>query len=188
MPVFNSELIRILERAEAWRRIGFMARCCNRAIPNYRIFSVETGFGDVTVLERSLNFVESWIHTGILPMEAQDLLGACDTAAPHTEEHGSLYTSAALYAANMMAITLETLTAGLEPDVIEVAQLAFDTVEMFTSTYLAADSYDVRIYLHPIMLAEDECQRNDTIELCHSEYERSNFILGPAEGSVIFKA
>jgi uncharacterized protein YjaG (DUF416 family) len=185
MPTFNSELIRILERAEKWRKVAFMSRCCTRMIPNYKLFSLESNFGDVCVLRTGLLQIVDWIKTDIVHPTVVELIRMCDSLAPNTEEFESAYTSAALNAVNSVAITLEALRPDSAPNVGQVAELSFDTVEMFVRIEQNFGDYDIGVYQHEFVKREMERQRNDIFEICGSHFNRRQFESGESVGSVV---
>lgn len=158
-----SKLRKMLHSLPDWKRVGFMAACCERMLPNYRSFSSETGYGDTNRLSQALAEVWRWVETNQLPSDVNNLVRECEQQAPDTEEFTSIYTSAALDAANSIAATLEALSGAAEDRAIEVASLARDTVDLFVQQWndLDPNSPDLekQIIEAPLMQAELQRQR-----------------------------
>jgi uncharacterized protein YjaG (DUF416 family) len=108
-----------------------MLLCGERMLPNYRRFSSETGFGEPIVLREALDTGWIWIESDATPSYVAALRDACERQAPDTERFHSLYTSAALDAANVAAFVLDALSQPERTRPCEVAQLGRDTVDLF---------------------------------------------------------
>jgi uncharacterized protein len=68
MEVFDEKrLEEALQKLPARKRIAFMAQVATRMLPNYRRFSAESGFGDVSVLSKALDATWTWIGSGRMP-------------------------------------------------------------------------------------------------------------------------
>ena len=156
----------ILAKLEDWQRATFIAACCERMIPNYRRFSVETRFGDFSVLRSALN--AAWQS---LPLnssdsgDANDLEADVERQVPVTERFGSRLTSAALDAANAVAILVESRGKASVDAAIETAGLSRDTVDLYVQDEENLDPLDPnlesRILSHPLMQRELRCQADD---------------------------
>ena len=159
-----------------WQRVAFMAACCERMLPNYETFHLQTGFGNPGVLRRGLDAVWAWIESDAPLEDATELISQVDLLAPSTEEFKSAYTSAALDAANSIAITLEAVGSASEDGVVEVASLARDTVDLFVQQRDDLDSsgadFENRINQSPLMQSELTAQRETMKELGENPGER----------------
>lgn len=153
----------VLRTLPPWKRVAFMGSCCERMLPNYLTFSSETGYGDVTQLNRGLAEVWRWVETNQAPNDVDALVQACEQQGPDTAEFRSIYTSAALDAANSIATTLEALGEATEDRAIEVASLARDTIDLFVQQWNDLDPNDSeierRIVESPLMQSELKMQR-----------------------------
>lgn len=153
----------------SWQRVGFMAACCERMLPNYETFHLQTGFGNPDVLRRGLDAVWAWMESDAPLEDAAELISQVDLQAPNTEKFKSAYTSAALDAANSIAITLEAVNGVSEDGLMEVASLARDTVDLFVQQHDDLDPSDPdlenRIMSSPLMQAELTAQRQTLEEL-----------------------
>jgi len=177
MEHFDSRKLRsVLRLLPAWKRVAFMASCCERMLPNYLTFSLETGYGDVTHLNRGLAEVWRWIETNQAPCDVDVLIQACEQQGPDTAEFSSIYTSAALDAANSIAATLDALGETTEDQAIEVASLARDTVDLFVQQCNELDPNDSeierRIAETPLMQSELKMQRRCLDRLLDDSVDR----------------
>lgn len=166
METFNEETLgRSLQKLAPWKRIAFMAQVGERMLANYQRFSTETGFGDVSVLRNALDTAWTWIESGRLSGNLAELREACEQQAPDTEQFRSPYTSAALDAANVAAIILDTLERPDEARPVDVASLARDTVDLFVQERLNLDpnapGFEETILRHNLMQSELRRQRED---------------------------
>jgi uncharacterized protein YjaG (DUF416 family) len=160
-----------------WQRVAFMAACCERMLPNYETFHMQTGFGNPGVLRRELDAVWAWIESDAPLKDAAELISQVDLQTPNTEEFKSAYTSAALDAANSIAITLEAMNGVSEDGVAEVASLARDSVDLFVQQHDDLDPSDLnfehRIMSSPLMQAELAAQTQSLKELAENPNARS---------------
>lgn len=125
-----------------WKRVAFMAYCCERMLPNYGSFKAETSYGDLVLLRSALDVAWKWIELGEAPNSIVGLSAACEAEAPDTSEFKSSYTSSALDAATAIATTLEALKYATEDRAIEVASLARDSVDLYVQEALDLDPND----------------------------------------------
>jgi uncharacterized protein len=147
-------------------RIVFVASCCERLLPNYRAFSLMENWGDVHILERSLDVVWQFLSgVEVKTGQIHKLKEQCEKVTPDTEDFSSLFTSAALDAASAVC---ETLTCCLNADAERVAgvgSLARDTIDMFIQVHDELDysdqDFEAKILRHPLMIEELEKQRQD---------------------------
>ena len=135
-----------------------MVFCCERMLPNFKRFIIETGFGDAAVLRRALDAIWMWIENGTPPVALKELKAACEQQAPNTENFSSPYTSAALDAANSVAIALDAIEDDDAEHVVEVASLARDTVDLYVQEQLNLDpseaEFENKILSSPLMQRE----------------------------------
>lgn len=163
METFDTEkLDSALRSLPDWKRVAFMALCCERMLPNFRKFALEAGVADEQPLVAGLSAIWRWIEDKSLPSDLGILLHACDSQAPVTEEHSSLFTSAALDCANAIAVTLEALAEPTVQRAIEVAGLARDSTDMFAQQTGNLDS--VAPGFESMVLASAVVQRELTLQ------------------------
>lgn len=128
-------------------------------------------------LGQSLGEIWRWVETNELPNGLSDLVRDCDKQAPDTTVLSSIYTSAALDAANSISITLESLKDANEDRAVEVASLARDTVDLFVQQHIDLDPNDPSlerlIVENPLMQVELQVQMNSLELLENWGNERS---------------
>lgn len=176
----NEKLRQEIGALSHWKRVTFMAACCERMLPNYRSFTMETGHGDPNLLSEALAEVWHWIETDQLPNSVISLVELCEQQAPDTIKFSSIYTSAALDAANSIATTLEALADASEDQALEVASLARDTVDLFVQQQYDLDpssqDFEEQIVQHSLMQAELLAQRQ-SLEYLKSHAEEHQIII-----------
>ena len=176
MERFDSDnLRRMLHSLPDWKRVVFMAACCERMLPNYQSFSSATGYGDASRLRQALDQVWHWIETNQLPRDVSLLVEECNQQAPNTAEFNSAYTSAALDAANSVAIALEALGDETEDRAIEVASLARDTVDLFVQqrNHLDPNSPSLERQIAEDSLMQTELQKQkQSLELLKDQVDQ----------------
>lgn len=149
----------------SWKQIAFILLCCERMIPNYVAFSKEVGFGNALLLRRALASAWKWVESGQLPKDLHALREACDQETPNTEDYQSVFTSAALDAANAIAIALEAIETPSASLAVEVAGLSRDTVDMFVQSARSLDpadsTFEYTVAADPLMQTELRRQRED---------------------------
>ena len=166
MEVFDEErLERSLRKLPAWKRVAFMALLGARMLPNYRRYSAESGFGDVSVLEETLDAAWTWIESGRLPANATALLEACDRQDPDPEKSTHPYTWPAVDAACVAAMTLTAIVDPGQLPLTDPASVARDSVDSFVQQLLVHDAntpgYQEAVLGHPLMQRELRQQRED---------------------------
>lgn len=173
METFDeASLHRSLARLAPWKQVAFMASTCERMLPNFDRFAAESGVGDPRVLRRGLDAVWSWVESDRAPDELGPLQDEVEWQAPNTESFSSPFTSAALDAANAVAIALDAVGDPDSASAVEVAGLARDTIDLHVQEVEDLDpnapGLQKAIRRHPLMQAELRRQREDFayLELC----------------------
>jgi uncharacterized protein YjaG (DUF416 family) len=164
VQVFDEDAIRLgMRQLPPWKRLAFMAYCCERMLPNFKKFVAETGFGDVGILRRALDAVWARIENDLIPMDLNDLRTACDQQAPDTGNFASRYTSAALDAANGISTALDAVERDDVERAIEIASLARDTVDLYVQEQLHLNpseaGFERKLLMHQLMQRELSHQR-----------------------------
>lgn len=177
METFNeTKILLAIESMPDWKRVVFMAYCCERMLPNYRSFQIDTGYGDIAPMRIALDVVWTWIENDQAVPGLNVLASACEQQSPDTAEFSSIYTSAALDAATATAATLEALADAAAKSVIDVASLARDTIDLFVQETEGLDPNDAslerKIIEHPLMQSELRKQRESLILLGNLHEER----------------
>lgn len=132
MEIFDeTALLLKLDGMSAWKRVAFMASCCERMLPNYAIFHAQTNYGNYIFLRAALDAIWEWVESEKTTENMLAIAIQSEQQAPDTSEFSSPYTSAALDAATAIATTAEAVSDASASKVIEVAALARDTVDIF---------------------------------------------------------
>lgn len=173
-------------RLPAWKRVAFMAACCERMLPNYEHFARETGFGRSAMLREVVDVAWDWIQNDELAGDPDKLATLANGQAPDTAAFASRYASAALDAAAAVALLMQTLA---EPDgegPAQVSRLAFDSIDLFVQEELdlapADPQFERAIQGHPLMKAEWRRQHAnlETLLEVRTDREQAAFALRTA--------
>lgn len=170
METFDeTSLLLKLEGMPAWKRVAFMAYCCERMLPNYAVFKAQTSYGNSAVLRTALDAIWEWVENDQTSENLLMLARQSEQQAPDTAEFSSSYTSAALDAATAIATTAEAISDATASKVIEVASLARDTIDLFVQEVDDLDPNDPRldekILRSDLMQAELRTQRQSLEKL-----------------------
>lgn len=128
----KDEFFFLSSKLSSWKLNAFIAYCCERMLPNFEKFSRSTAWGDYGVLRSALDVIWDRVISDDVSINYSAIASSCDTQAPDTEMFSSEYTSAALDAANAIAIAVGSLN---EPKAFDISCLARDTVDMFVQYY-----------------------------------------------------
>ena len=152
MPAFDSTILaQRLMKMDSHRQLAFGASCCERLLPNYQMFHLETGYGGVQPLKDALGY--AWIRTSETRGEyaneahaANDkiylLIRACENAAPQTEDFTSLYVTAAQDACFAICCCLDFLLDSDVEKITQVAAYATDSVDLYIQEIEALQPHD----------------------------------------------
>lgn len=170
MEIFDELTLRTkTKRLSDWQCVAFMAYCCERMLPNYQSFFAQTSYGRINVLRTALDYIWTWVESDQLPTDITGLTAACEQEAPDTSEFSSIYTSAALDVATAIAITLDALEKSLEEQLVDVASLARDSVDLYVQERANLDPNDPlleeKILKSDLMQAELRAQRESILML-----------------------
>ena len=137
-------------------------------VPNFRRFAMESGFGDVPVLENALATAWTWLETEKVSSELSELRMAVENQAPDKEDFKSVYTSAALDSVSAISSLLDALELNVA-DVSGVATLARDSIDLFVQDLMNLDpsesQFEEKIQQHEIMRNEMLMQQQQLKEL-----------------------
>jgi uncharacterized protein YjaG (DUF416 family) len=166
MKAFDRETLgRSLALLPPWKKLAFMALTSERMLPNFQRFSSETGFGNASSLRQALDVAWIYIREGKLTGDPEKLKQVCEAQAPNTELFTSIYTSAALDAANSVAAIMDAIRNPTTEFALEVAELARDTVDLFVQETNDLDprgaDFEQSILESPLMQRELQRQKDD---------------------------
>lgn len=161
----ESSLSRQLDSMPDWKWVAFILLCCERMVPNFERFSGSAGFGDAALLRTCVRVGWQSLVTGRPPSNLSELRQACEGQAPNTENFHSELTSAALDAANAVAILLDALQKPCVSMAVEVASLSRDSVDLYVQETRNLDpnrpTLETDILTDARMETELRRQRND---------------------------
>lgn len=151
------------------QQLAFGAACCERILPNYRVFSEEVKWGDSEPLRKALDF--AWLACQDLapePKTVQALLAACENNAPDSEDFDSLYTSSAQDAVFAICSLLDFLLTGNSSHVVNAARYATDSIDLIVQERDDLSPQDPgleqKILQHPLMQQELRRQSRDLVD------------------------
>jgi uncharacterized protein YjaG (DUF416 family) len=167
------------------KNLAFAASCCERSLPNYKVFSREEQWGEPAVLIEASELI--WRSITIpnsveIRSYAVALLKALEAVVPDTEQgFESMFTSAALDAANSLAETIDYILDGNTSHIESVASLARDTIYLFVhyrgDSDLSRGDVENQISRDPLNIAEVEKQQSDIKVLKSTDDLTSEFLL-----------
>lgn len=162
-----------------WKQIAFALTCCERMIPNYRSFNRQSNFGSPKVLEDTLLIAWAWVKEDKRIWNLNEVRSQVEMQAPNTESYSSLYTSAALDAANAIATVFDAIECFSSVHIKTVVELATDSVDMWVRHANGMDVGDAqmerKIQSHPLMKKELEEMRQ-ALEYLREERPRMELI------------
>lgn len=148
------------------KQLAFAASCCERAFPNYLVFSQLQHWGNPTVLRDSIG--EAWeIACGREEQryKLKELTDGCSAATPNSEAFPAVDVTAAQEAAFMVTLLLQFCREKDLGYVVRIATFARDTIDLYVQVSEALDAADPlleeRIAAHPLMQRELETQLMD---------------------------
>jgi uncharacterized protein len=158
-----TELPDLLTPLIRWKRVLFLASCCERLYGNYLQFNEDTDWGDPLVLCQGIRRL--WNNVDAVDTEnIKNIRNAIEAVTPDTEDFSSAYTSAALDAATGLLESLAYCVDGELSHCVQVACLCHDSIYMFVQQRDDLDYSNVdelRIYADPLMLSELRAQQSD---------------------------
>lgn len=147
-------------------RIAFSASCCQRTLPNYRLFFEKNHWGDPHPLEEVLDSTWSFLKKGSPSLEyIAALRSACMNVVPHSDDFGSPVATAGQEASFMIVVLTELCADGMPKHATRIATFARDTIDRFVIITRHLDpkepGFEQRIGDDPTMLAEFHRQESD---------------------------
>lgn len=127
---FLDRLEERLGRMPESSRLAYGLVCAERMLPNYRSFSQENDWGDISPLRRALDFAWSNLLEDASGFQLERLIAGCEAVTPSTENFRT-YISHGLDAAVAPAYVLDFIATGDNQNILAISSLSFDTVDMF---------------------------------------------------------
>jgi hypothetical protein len=160
LPAFDSKALQArLARLDHKQRLAFGASCCERLLPNYSAFQQDAGWGDISPVRRSLDFVWSFLYRESIDLEeAERITAACEAVAPSSDDCESLYVTAAQDACFAVCGLLDCLRHDDVERIVQVATYATDSVDLYVQEVenMAANDpqLEQKILAHRLMQRE----------------------------------
>jgi uncharacterized protein YjaG (DUF416 family) len=171
----RSDIEARLKELSETRRLAFGIFLLERALPAYFQFQADSGTSGGAELRAAL--AQCW---GALEFGERNggpkfvTVEACEKAMPDSEDHTSIYTSAAIDAANIACCLLSYLDSGELSNLMEAVEARWDTLYLFiinsTDIDPAVDGFQKDVLRNPLMqnelrlLHEDLASLKDTSE------------------------
>jgi len=170
----NRSLESKLEELPHPHRLAFAASCCERAFPNYVVFSQQAHWGGPATLRASLNTVWDFIEdsSGALA-DLAELVQKAQAATPDLDDFSTsevdLQAAAAQEAAFMVRLLLQFCQDNQLSYAMRITTFARDTIDMYVQTIEKLDpadpELDREIAQHPLMVEEIGKQEDDLLRL-----------------------
>lgn len=164
---FNGDVLKDqLSQLDSQRQLAFGASCCERLLPNYEAFYIDTKWGDLGPIREALDLVwsslEGQVHSPEIVVQSITL---CENAAPDSEDFTSLYVSFAQDACFSVCGLLDFLLDNNVKEIVQAATYATSSVDLFVQEIenMRPNDPDLeqKILSHPLMQRELEKQQAD---------------------------
>jgi len=130
---FNEELLyQKIDGLSLLHKIAFGASCCERLLPNYKLFVDKEDWGDFSYLEDTLNELWNYVSGKQIELNRIEILSKeCYKLTPDSEDFGSVFVS---YAIDAGVAIYETLLCCLDNEaqhLVDIASVSRDAVDLF---------------------------------------------------------
>ena len=163
-----------LERLSHIQRLAFAASCCERAFPNYVLFTQLAHWGDSAVFRTSLNAVWELIEGSKSTLtKLPTLEQECAAMTPDLDDFSTpdidVQAAAGQEAAFMISLLLQFCQENELAHASSIASFSLDTIDMYVQVLGNLDpgdpQLDDRIDSHLLMVAELRKQEDDVRRL-----------------------
>ena len=161
-------LKRDLESLNTVKQAAFGASCCDRLLPNYRLYQADESTGSIIPLLAATSRIWDWIQGApVTRKEIKALSDDCMRVAPDIDESKSVYSVYALFSCGAICAVLDFIKSQRVSSIVIAAGNVTDSIDNFVQVIekMAKDS-DQReqlILSHPLMQKELRSQR-DSLE------------------------
>lgn len=167
LPAFDNKiLINRLNKLADEKRLVFGALCCERLLPNYKAFQLDTGYGNYELLRDALDIM--WLHIFDKKMtfdQIKKTISFCESIVPDSENFDSIMTASAQDACFAICSLFDYLLKNDVRNIVQVATFATDSVDLYIQEIENMDSADPeledKILRHHLMQMELTQQEND---------------------------
>lgn len=122
-------IARALKDSERWKRVAFMAFCCEPMVSNYVIYRAGATRGNVGVLKDAVNLAWGSALSEESPADAAAYISRCTRQSPGPFNHSTPYALGAADACMAITHLLRCLDGPALADAIEASDNALWTVE-----------------------------------------------------------
>jgi uncharacterized protein len=162
------------------RQLAFAASCCERAFPNYVIFSGQEGWGDPAILRQCLDKTWNLIEGEPFPADQiRELKQRCEAATPDADDFESSMVGPGQEAAFCVHLLLDLCLERDPRHAVRISTWARDTIDSYVQHLENIDVADPereqRIEGHPLMREELERQQSDLAYLKRADVDLSEF-------------
>ncbi len=168
MKVGNNLAIHLpFEKLSRWQQIAFASALLERMLPNYRMFSESSQFGDYALLRNQLDLIWQWLDKkNQIKININAQLNKLEEQTPNPEEFDSFGVFPALDACMAMVSLLQLMqTNGTDKDhedINSISRLSHNSVSYYVELLLidegATEVLPVNIDEHPLTVWEKETQ------------------------------
>jgi len=124
-------ICRHLGDVPTWKRVAFMAACCEPMLLNYRLYQEASGYGSVQLLRKGLDLVWRAAETSQRPTEADLYAIRCMQQSPGWLNRGRPFAEAASQACFAISHSLKSMDDPALPDAIDVSDAGLYSIEWF---------------------------------------------------------
>jgi len=173
MDPYRNEIKSLIEKLAQRKQSVFSLLCCERLLDNYKIFSLNFKWGDVSELAKGIDCLIRYIENNSFDKdEIKNIIKNISKITPNTEDFDTILVSFALDACNSVYESLNFLLNPNIEKVIDIASFARDTVDMYIQVKDSLDYSDPQF--------EYKIAKNFYM---HQEKERQNKHLGILESN-----
>jgi uncharacterized protein len=171
ISVFNArKLAKVLKGFNKVKQAAFGASCCDRLIPNYRVYQSDKKGGDIKPLFEANKTIWNWIIGIPCPRErVLTLLKECRRVMPDLDESDSEHSLYGLTASCAICAVLEFIKDKRITSIVSAAEQVTDSIDNFVQELegMDADTEDREelILHHPLMQKELRNQLESLIYL-----------------------
>lgn len=135
MQRLEPKALKKLGTKHRWKRVAFMALCCEPMIPLYARYRMGGLRGCTDVLRESLDIAWRYAATGHLPERIDDSINRCVRQAPDWHHRDEPYALVAGDVCFAVAYTLRSLIAPTIFDAMEVSDVAIGLAWLIAPRY-----------------------------------------------------
>lgn len=183
IPAFNANALKKrLLSLDSKKRLLFGALCCERLIRNYIPFHEQASWGDVNILEVSLESMWSFLSGNSLDTsKVKKLLDDCIQITPDSDEFEHPLLSVAQDACFAICNLLDYVLTGDTDNILHIATYATDSVDFYIHFVEKVDisnpDREKIILKHPLMQRELAQQENSLRAIENSESSDSELAI-----------